>query len=266
MRLIILSVFVGITLFGSMIKAPVFGVKENQGTIKIDMIQEGVSGFLVRHFNDDHSAIIANIMVVAFDADSAEATVEFTPYNGLKQNALPNGTWLPRDGDEAQLAFAYNRAFLIAPNREIYQDITSRAKSIDWVHPDTFATTLSYFGHPTPLAEDMQKYCNVSTIGLLYIYAAETLFTLDCKSLNVLQITTVQNDHKAVKLPFYSRIDTIREAWWGEGSSLLQEYDPYYIDLLKKHNKNNHLFQEFIKFDAIDKRPKLKIATTQERN
>ena len=243
-----------------MIKAPVFDVKDDIATIKIDMIQEGVSGFLVRHFNDDHSAIIANIMVLDFDAATSKAKVKFTPYNGLKQNALPNGTWKPRDGDEAQLAFAYNRAFLIAPNRKIYNDITSRAKSIDWVHPDTFATTLSYLGHPTPLAEDMQSYCNVSTIGLLYIYASQTLFTLDCKSLNVLQITTAQNDHKAVKLPFYSRIDIIREAWWGDGNSVLQEYDPYYMNMIKKHNKKNRLFQEFIKFDAIDKRPELKIA------
>jgi len=260
LRLLLLSFFMSITLFGTMIKAPVFDVNGSRASIKIDQIQEGVSGFLVRHFNDDHSAIIANIMVVGFDPERAMATLEFSPYNGLKQNALPNGKYTPKDGDEAQLAFAYNRAFLIAPNKEVYHDVVSRAPGIDWIHPDTFATTLSYLGHPTPLADDMQKYCNVSTIGLLYIYAADTLFTLDCKSLNVLQITTVQNDYKAVKLPFYSRIDTIREAWWGEGSEVLEKYDPYYMGIIKKHNKNNRLFKEFIKFDAIDKRPQLKIS------
>jgi len=247
-----------------MIKAPVFNVKENRGFIKIDKIQEGVSGFLVRHFNDEHSAIIANVMVVGFNAATSEAEVTFSPYSGLKQNALPNGTWVPQEGDEAQLAFAYNRALLIAPNAQVYRDITSRASTIDWVHPDIFAAVLSQKGHPTPQVEDLQGFCNVSTVGLLYIYAKDTLFTLDCKSLNLLQVTTVQHEYESVELPFYSRIDTIREAWWGDGSSKMQAYDPYYMNLIAKHNKSNRLFNEFIKFDAIDKRPELKISTLKE--
>ncbi len=245
MRLIFLLLLVTVSLFGSIIKAPVFNVEANYGFINIDTIQEGVSGFLVRKFNDDHSAIIANAIVVDFNATTSKAKVKFSPYDGLKQNALPKGKWKPREGDEVQLAFAYNRALLIAPNREIYNDITSRARSIEWVHADIFAAVLSYRGHPTPQAKDIQDFCNVSTIGLLYIYTKETLFTLDCKSLNVLQITTLINDDKTVKLPFYSRIDTIREAWWGEGSSPLKKYDPYYMNLIAKHNRTNRLFKEF---------------------
>jgi hypothetical protein len=223
-----------------------------------------VSGFVVRRFNNDHSAIIANAMVVDFNASTSEAKLKFSPYSGLKQTALPNGAWKPQKGDEAQLAFAYNRAVLIAPNRVVYNDITSRASTIDWTHADTFAATLSYRGHPTPLAEDMQTFCNVATIGLLYVYAQETLFTLDCKSLNVLQITTLRNDHQTQQLPFYSRIDTIREGWWGEGSRTMDSYDSYYMDLIKEHNKQNRLFKEFIKFNAIDQRPELTISTSNE--
>lgn len=264
MRLFLIFLFSTLSLSASMIKAPVVDVKDDQGYINIAQIQEGVSGFLVRHFNDDHSVIIANISVVDFNASTSRAQLKFSPYNGLKQNALPKGVWTPQNGDEAQLAFAYNRALLIAPNRVVYNDITSRASTIDWIHADTFAATLSYHGHPTPLAEDMQTFCNVSTIGLLYIYAQDTLFTLDCKSLNVLQITTVKHDHQVEQLPFYSRINTIREAWWGEGSDTLESYDSYYMGLIKKHNKTNRLFNEFIKFNAIDQRPELKISTSNE--
>jgi hypothetical protein len=36
------------------------------------------------------------------------------------------------------------------------------------------------------------------------------------------------------------------------------------MDLIKEHNKQNRLFKEFIKFNAIDQRPELTISTSNE--
>ena len=53
-------------------------------------------------------------------------------------------------GDTALLAFGYSRAFLIAPSEEIYHKITEATQSVQWIHPDIFASMLSFSGHPSP--------------------------------------------------------------------------------------------------------------------
>jgi len=234
-------------MWASLIKAPLFDVDAHQGFIKITTLQEGVSGFVVRHFNDEHSAIIAKAVVVHVDPQNRQATIAFSTYDGLKQNALPKGKWQPKEGDEVQLAFAYNRALLIAPNRELYHQVMSRGKSIEWVSSDLFAAMLSERGHPTPLYDDIQDFCDANTVGLLYVYAKQTLFTLDCHSFQVLQTTPLPQEVSKTQLPFYSRIEAIREAWWGEGSSPLKAYEPYYFRLIEQHNQTNTLFQQWRK-------------------
>ncbi len=247
MRLLLLLLMPLAMVWASLIKAPLFDVDADQGLIKITTLQEGVSGFVVRRFNDEHSAIIAKAVVVDVDAKNKQATVAFSAYEGLKQNALPKGEWHPKEGDEVQLAFAYNRALLLAPSREIYYQVTSRGKNIAWVSSDLFAAMLSERGHPTPLQEDIQDFCDVATVGLLYIYAKQTLFTLDCHSFQVLQTTPLTHKVSQDQRPFYSRIETIREAWWGDGSAPMKAYEPYYFHLIEQNNQSNTLFQQWRK-------------------
>ncbi len=247
MRLLLLLLVPLAMTWASLIKAPLFDVDAHQGLIKIGTLQEGISGFVVRRFNDEHSAIIAKAVVVDVDTQKREATIAFAAYDGLKQNALPKGDWHPREGDEVQLAFAYDRALLIAPTRDMYHQVTSRGKSIKWVSSDLFAAMLSERGHPTPLQEDIQDFCNASMVGLLYIYTHKSLFTLDCQSFQVLQTTPMTYETTAPQVPFYSRIETIREAWWGEGSTPMKAYEPYYFHLIEQRNQKNELFQEWRK-------------------
>ena len=245
MRLLLLLLVPLSMMWASLITAPLFNVDQQQGLIKIGTLQEGISGFVVRHFNDEHSAIIARAVVVKVNTERQEATIAFSAYEGLKQQALPKGTWHPKSGDEVQLAFAYDRALLLAPNREIYHQVSSRGNTMTWVSSDLFAAMLSERGHPTPLQEDIQDFCDASTVGLLYIYAQQNLFTLDCQSFQVLQITPLSATASEVQLPFYSRVQTIREAWWGEGSSPMNGYEPYYRHLIERHNQNNILWQKW---------------------
>jgi len=247
LRLLLLLLMPLALIWASLIKAPLFDVDAHQGFIKSTALQEGVSGFVVRHFNDTHSVIIAKAVVIDVDAQKKEATIAFSAYDGLRQNALPKGEWHPKDGDEVQLAFAYNRALLIAPSREIYYQVTSHGKAIEWVSSDLFAAMLSERGHPTPLQEDMQDFCDASTVGLLYIYSRQTLFTLDCQSFQVLQTTPLPHEVSAPHMPFFSRIEKIREAWWGEGSTPMKAYEPYYFHLIERQNRNNTNFLKWRK-------------------
>jgi len=243
----IFFLFIPFFLFASAIETPLLRVQDKQAIIHIKAIDVGVSGFIVHYFTEKHSAIIANAVVSSFNKEAQEATLTLSEYDGLRQNSLPNGKWTPQKGDIAVLAFAYERAFLIAPSETIYYDITSRIHTIDWVHPDSFAAFLSYIGHPTPLAEDIQEYCAIASLGLLYLYSDQTLFTIDCKSLTLLQITAAPMELKEQELPFYSRVENIEADWFGEGSNKLKNYDPYYMKLLAKNNPKSLKLYNYIK-------------------
>ncbi|MEJ2500646.1 MAG: plasminogen-binding N-terminal domain-containing protein [Campylobacterales bacterium] len=216
------------------------------GQIKTARVEPGVSGFVVRHFTPEHSAVIANAVATAYDENTGILSVAFSEYNGLPQDSLPKGTWQPRSGDEVILAFAYRRGVLVAPTREIYLKLTEQIKTVEWMHPDTFATYLSYEGHPTPLKSDFAGFCSVATTGLLFVYLEDSLFTLDCQSLSVLQISKAGLAYESTHLPFYSRVETIDSNWFGEGSGTLERYEPYYLRLLVENNPKSQKLYDFI--------------------
>jgi len=226
----------------------------NSAVTKSGKLQNGVSGFIVRHFNDEHSAIIANAIVTHYDKAEKTATLALSEYTGLRQNSLPNGRWEPKAGDEAILAYGYNRGILLAPDETIWRRLTTRISAVDWIHPDNFATYLSFAGHPTPIKEDINGFCTLSNVGLLYIYAEKSLFTLDCQSLTLLQITAASFEYKKPKLPFYSRVEEIREAWWGEGSSPIGAYEPYYFQLMVEYNPSSQKLYDYLKTQNSDYR------------
>lgn len=238
-------------LFAGSFSAPLLSVDGEDATVKIKMTNKGVSGFVVRHFTKDNHAILANAVVAGYDKESGIAHLKLSEYTGLRQTSLPSGRWSPEVGDEAVLGFAYSRALLIAPTDEIYHSITSRIPSLEWTHPDIFATFLSYRGHPTPLKEDINDFCTLNSAGLLYIYLQESLFTMDCKSLTLLQITPAQMDRGEEKLPFYYRFETINAAWFGEGSDHLESYDPYYFRLIAENNPKSVLLVNYAKKNSI---------------
>lgn len=252
--LILLVLLMPSLLFSGSISAPLLEVDGDTATVRIDRTSTGVSGFIVHHFNSERSSILANAIVKDYDQERGVAILELSDYTGLRQNSLPDGRWRPQVGDEAVLGFAYSRALLLAPSDEIYHTITSRVPALEWAHPDTFAAFLSYRGHPTPLKEDFSDFCTVTSSGLLYIQLQESLFTLDCKSLHLLQVIPVDMPREDVKLPFYFRFDKIREAWWGEGSDELTDYDPYYLHLIARHNADNHLFEAYVKAHKLPPR------------
>ena len=238
-------------LFAGMIKAPLLEVdaKTQRATIKVDHIDVGVSGFIVHHIAGDHSSILKNAYVSAFNKETKIATLQMSPFNALRNNSLPTGKWKVSVGDEAQLAFGYSRALLIAPSEEIYHRITTSVH-VEWVHPDLFATVLSYRGHPTPLKEDFEAMSIASSVGLVFFYLEQRVYTVDIKSFKILSISDAPLKQDSVQLPFYSRIKKIEANWFGAGSDELTAYEPYYYGLLIEYNKENKQLYKILKDDG----------------
>ena len=234
-----------ITLVAGVIKTPIITLDKsnNLATVKVDNIDVGVSGFIVQRLSKNNSTILKNVEVIKFDKRTRAATLKMSDFKQFKHTALPSGNWKPEVGDIVILAFGYSRALLIAPSEEVYHRITKATKQVQWLHPDIFATVLSLNGHPTPLKEDFRKMHDETSVGLVFFYLNKKLFTVDIKSMKIINIADAPLKQESVKLPFYTRVDEISSNWWGAGSDELESYEPYYYKLLIENNPNNRELQ-----------------------
>ena len=251
MKQIFLLFVIALELFGAAVKSPIVGINEDatEVTIKVENIDVGVSGFIIHEIDKEHTIILKNAVVTSYDKNTQTAKVAMSEFNALSNNALPNGKWEVKVGDTAVSAFGYTRGLLIAPSEEIYYRITKNSK-LQWVHPDLFATTLSFNGHPTPLRKDFDEMSTKSSIGLVFIYLDGRVFTLDAKSFKILTITDAKLEQKDVNLPFYTRVPEIDSSWWKwfvEGNSKLKDYEPHYYKLIIKANPQNKALYEIVK-------------------
>ena len=243
--LVLFLVFVSVG-FSSVIKSKLISVDLEQSiaTIEISKIDIGMSGFVSHKLSNNHSAILNNVVVIDFDKEKHIATLKLSKFDDLVHTALPQGKWKTRVGDTVTLAFGYTRGLLIAPSEEIYYYITRATSQMQWVHPDIFATILSFQGHPTPLKDDFTRLSKATSVGLLFLYLNKYVFTIDIKSFVILNISPAPLTQDNIILPFYTRVEEIDASWWGEGSDELQAYEPYYFSLLVKYNqKNKELFK-----------------------
>ena len=242
MKYIILFILVLFKLQAAVVQLPISSIDEKAQTltIKIDKIDVGMSGFVVHHITPEHSYVVNNVVVESFDANKSEATLKMAPFHMLDNDSVPSATYKAQVGDTVELAFGYNRALLIAPNEMIYHRITKSVQT-QWIHPDLFATILSYTGHPSPLKSDFAKMADATSTGLLFIYLDKKIYTLDMQSFKILSISDAPLAQKSVRLPFYTRVEKIESSWWdwGEGTKEVKHYTPYYYKLLIKYNKDN---------------------------
>ena len=244
--LVLVLIFTSIA-FGNVVKSPILSISENSATIKMDKIDIGMSGFILHNISDQHSVILKSIEVTSYDKNTKIVTLAVNDYTALRQNSLPTGKWHVEVGDTAILAFGYSRGFLVAPSEEIYHRITKSTKSFEWVHPDLFATILSFNGHPTPLKEDFADLSVTTSVGIIFIYLDKKVFTLDSKSFKILSISDAPLVQDSINLPFYTRVEEIEANWWGEGSDELEDYEPHYYELMIDSNKDNIELYNIIK-------------------
>lgn len=236
-------------IFANVLKAPIVSVDEeaDEATLKIERVNVGMSGFIIHKLSEDHGSILKEVVVSAYDDKTKIATLKMSDFDLLKQNSLPKGNWHVEVGDTAVLAFGYTRSLLIAPNEDIYLRVVKASENIHWVHPDIFATLLSFNTHPSPQKEDFNEMADSASVGLLFIFINQKLFTVDAKSFKVLNISDAPLKQESTQVPFFTRVEEIDDGWfgwWDAGSDTIEEYEPYYYELLLEYNEANQELQK----------------------
>lgn len=189
----------------------------------------GSSGVVMRDFGNGLSSIIARAVVTKKDA--GYATVQFEVYSSLAQKALPLPKFMPQSGDSIILNFLYNRALIIAPNAEVYNQIVSAFPNITFVHPDLVAADLNFEYKPNPSKDDFRRSCAKNAAGVIFAALDKEAFFIDCGSFAPLK-TFKSGRIASYHLPFYTRVENIDTVFWKPDSGHINNYDKYYRRLI----------------------------------
>ena len=192
-------------------------------------IAVGSSGVVMHNFGSGASSIIARAVVTQKSAGKAK--VRFEVFDMLAQEALPLPKILPSSGDKVILNFLYDRAIIVAPNAEIYEQVIKAFPNINFIHPDLGGAYLSYNHKPNPSRDDFRKICAQNSAGLIFIAMDKQGVFADCGSFKPLR-TFASGSVAYYQLPFYSRVGEIKTVIWDFTNGLISDYDKHYRYLL----------------------------------
>ncbi len=190
----------------------------------------GVSGIVLRNFDNTHEAIIANAVVV--QAAGSHLALKLTPYRDLQQDVLPTYNIAPKVGDRVVLQHHYSRILPIVPDKASFDALVSRYPNLTWVHPDLYASALESSFHSKPNRENLQAECRDDSIGLLLFQINDKDYFVDCKSFHVID-TQPATPATTFLTPFYNRLGKIKGRFMGLfGGGTITDFNHYYSQLL----------------------------------
>lgn len=193
----------------------------------------GESGWVVSSFSD-YSGIIAQAEVIECCEDG-KAIANIKEFDTLRQVYLPNPTNDPKEGDIVVFRGVNHKAFLVAPNLELYDKIKEDYKEVNFVSSDLLLGYLFSYGGYDPTRLFFREACSAYGVGLVYIINENALDVLDCQSFKILDSKEMDTSEvEDISVPFYSRIEEVNT---GTLFSFLQSkkakfYFAYYTNLL----------------------------------
>ena len=193
----------------------------------------GESGWVVSSFSD-YSGIIAQAEVIECCEDG-KAIANIKEFDTLRQVYLPNPTNDPKEGDIVVFRGVNHKAFLVAPNLELYDKIKEDYKEVNFVSSDLLLGYLFSYGGYDPTRLFFREACSAYGVGLVYIINENALDVLDCQSFKILDSKEMDTGEvEDISVPFYSRIEEVNT---GTLFSFLQPkkakfYFAYYTNLL----------------------------------
>ncbi len=190
----------------------------NNGEIKLaNSVPKGRSGLIIHNYGNNLSAITHATI-------SNGSTASVLPYQAILHENIPNVKTNVAVGDKVVFGNFYENALLIAPNQEVYKNITKTYRKT-WIHPDRFALNLMKDEERSLTLENIKKFAQLNQIGLVLIVVPNRVLILDPISKNFLGAFALQTDRKNTMSPFYARFEQMDTSTFGFSK---KDYPPYY--------------------------------------
>lgn len=230
------------------VSAEIIRIDSQNLIFKAGSFKVGQTGIVLTEKRDDkgtHNVIIANAVIESIKGNEAKA--RYFQFETITQKYLPTPQIAPSKGDKVVFGSFYNKSIVIAPDQESYNKILSSQPQMSFAHIDLFEAFLAKDGINDPKPKELKKFCNVYSIGLVYILASNGVNIIDCQSFQILEVLPFDIDsvHES-KGPFFSRMPDI------DTGSLMSKLRP---------NKSRHYFSYYddlirIPLDSFIKRSK----------
>lgn len=229
MKSIFVLLFAISVLFSDVFKTNLVKVDGIYGYVKDnENIKINHSGVITHKF-DGLDSIIARVSVI--EKKDGYAKLEFRVFDMLEQSALPLPYILPEVGDEVVLNFLYNRAFIIAPNKQTYDLLQNKFSNLELTHIDIFGAQLIQDSVVSPKRSDFRKFCAKNAIGLTIFALKDKAYVVDCQDFKILYNIDIENFNE-IQIPFYSRVGGYAKQIFDFDSEEIGNYYKYYNALI----------------------------------
>jgi len=201
-------------------------VSKNKGIVAAGNLTEGISGIVIRRFDEKHEAIIATAVLTSSTEKRSE--VELKPFTQLSQHKLPTVKAEPESGDKVVLGYLYDRVLPIVPNGVSFQKAKESFSGLTLIHPDLFAVELASERDALPHRNNFRKMCEKQHIGLVMFMFKDGTDFIDCISWKRVAKSDVTAVSDELSAPFYNRFGTIEPPFYDFSSYELKDFDKFY--------------------------------------
>lgn len=211
----------------------IFDVKSTTATINLGNLQVGQSGIVVNS-RGTNPIIITQGVVTSSNKKTSKIT--FVQNDILKQDAIPRLKIAPLEGDNFILNHLYTTSLMIVPNSKAKKVILKNFKDQNFLNEDFFAAYLKLNDKPIPTRKTIQDFCRSHQIGTIYFVIRNKLYIVDSISFKVVDEIDVAINDSTTNSPFLTRIEKIEKAFWDFGNDKIDDYNSYYLSLIKDTN------------------------------
>ncbi|HFQ61935.1 MAG TPA: hypothetical protein ENK39_06505 [Epsilonproteobacteria bacterium] len=182
----------------------------------------GMTGIVIHNYGNDVEAITSRVL------QNNAGKVTLLDGDIIHHDKLPTINTPVTTGDKVIGGYLYNNILVLAPNAQIYSEITSSYHKT-WIHPDLFALFLSESGDSVPTKENLKAFAKSYQVGLIYIVGHEGAKLLDPISGQIVGQKPMSHLPQKGELPFFMRLENIESGMFSDLFSSKQPTDYYKI-------------------------------------
>ena len=220
--LLVLSYALFANTLPSSISTTISDVSSNTNIKLSSNIPKGMSGIVIHNYGNGLSAITH----ATISQGGGQASL--LSYETIPHDNIPNIQTEAKVGDKVVFGNFYNNALVIAPNRDVYREVTTTYHKT-WIHPDIYAVEFMKDDETRLTLKSLKKFAQVNQIGLVLIVGQNRLLILDPISKQFLGAIPMQVNQSNAMSPFYARFGQMDTSVFGFSK---KDYTPYFKSVL----------------------------------
>jgi hypothetical protein len=194
-------------LFPATMQSTILNVSNNTLQISPSFPVNGMSGVIIHTYKDGTSAATAAAM------QNENGTLTILDKQLIEESNLPRIATKIAAGDKVIGGYLYNNVLLLAPNENIYNEITSKYKK-HWINPDNYAAFISQKKDGVPTKENLASFARSYQVGLVAIVKKDSIVIYDPMSEKIISKEPFAFASQT-KSPFFSHFEKVRSGWFG---------------------------------------------------